>query len=71
MIHVLKQEESSNQNRSGYELPPPPNDDYALGPSPSIIGMDEIMIDAVGPSFVPTSKFHFGIDNMNKLISQM
>ena len=49
MIHIPKQEESSSCSHSVFILPPPlPRSTHPpLGPSPSNLSMDTIMIEAV------------------------
>jgi hypothetical protein len=71
MRHVPKREESISHGHFGYVLPPLPSSTPPSGPSPSISRMDTIMTEAVDPSSARSHKFHFGIDGMNKLISQM
>jgi hypothetical protein len=71
MLHIPKREESISHTHYGYSLAPTPNPNNPhTGPSPSLPSMDKIMIKVAGPSAL-SHKFRFGIDCVNKLISQM
>jgi hypothetical protein len=68
MLQIPKREESTS--RYVFVLPPSPNHaNPSSRPSLSIPNMDLIMEEVASSS--PSNKFHFGVDSINKLISQM
>jgi hypothetical protein len=68
ILQIPKGEESISYSR--FLLPPSPSHAKpSFGPSLAIPSMDVIMEEASSSS--PSNKFHFVVDSLNKLISQM